>query len=72
MTAVLMCPFRTFDVMKMSKQFPDNNLKNFSPSNLKLGAGTLLTSGKTPIDFEAAILDFKVTDCKKVKTVSGQ
>ena len=46
--------------------FPSIYSKTPWPRNFKLGTQDPLVGGQNPIDFEAAILDFKVTEVKKV------
>ena len=47
--------------------FPEHNFKGFRAIKFKLGTDTYLVSGNMPIHFGLAFLNFRVTDCKKVK-----
>ena len=47
-------------------RFPSIYSKTYWPRKFKLGTQHPLVGGQNPIDFEAAILDFKITEVKKV------
>ena len=56
-----------FQCHKARIQFPEHNSKRFGAINLILDSDTCWRSGKMPNHFGVAILNFWITECKKVK-----